>query len=185
MAPFFYTTFLSPFGRVGLVWSERETGLVVERVFLPHPGLSLQDRIQIHFSAEQRTCPAIDGLAVRLQSFLQGEPISFGLEAVNLSRCSGFQQRVLRAEHGIPRGWISTYGQIALHLGSPGAARAVGHALANNPFPLFIPCHRAIRSGGDLGGFQGGLEMKRALLEMEGIEFSPLGRVNTTDVYYR
>lgn len=185
MAPFFYTTFSSSFGRLGLVWAEAESGPLVERVFLPHPRLPLEERLQVHFSVERRSCPTVDGLVARLQSFLEGQAISFDLESVNLRRCSDFQQRVLRAEHGIPRGRISTYGRIALHLDSPGAARAVGHALATNPFPLFVPCHRAVRSGGDLGGFQGGLEMKRALLEMEGVEFSPLGRVKTTAVYYR
>jgi alkylated DNA nucleotide flippase Atl1 len=55
--------------------------------------------------------------------------------------------------------------------------RAVGTALARNPFPLVVPCHRAVRSDRTLGGFQGGLEMKRALLEMEGVEFDSKNRV--------
>ncbi|MBN1135480.1 MAG: MGMT family protein [Anaerolineae bacterium] len=95
-----------------------------------------------------------------------------------------FQRRVLLAEYQIPRGWVSTYGRIATSLGSPGAARAVGNALAHNPFPILIPCHRAIQSGGRLGGFQGGVELKRALLELEGVEFSPTGQVVTDRVYY-
>jgi methylated-DNA-[protein]-cysteine S-methyltransferase len=57
-------------------------------------------------------------------------------------------------------------------------------ALARNPFPLLIPCHRAIRSNGKLGGFQGGPGMKRALLELEGIEFSPTGKVLTDRIHY-
>jgi len=78
---------------------------------------------------------------------------------------------------------VSTYGRIANHLGIPGGARAVGQALARNPFPIIIPCHRAIGAGGDLGGFQGGAAMKRALLELEGVELSSSGRVET-DRYY-
>ena len=88
------------------------------------------------------------------------------------------------AEYGIPRGWVSTYRRIAGYLGVPDGARAVGNALANNPFPIVIPCHRAIRSNGELGGYRGGLEMKRKLLEMEGIEVSASGRVITDRVYY-
>jgi methylated-DNA-[protein]-cysteine S-methyltransferase len=88
------------------------------------------------------------------------------------------------AEREIPRGWVSTYGRIATHLGVPGGARAVGGALARNPFPIIIPCHRAIRSDGSLGGFQGGPDMKRALLEFEGVGFSSTGRVAAERFYY-
>ncbi|MCK4234435.1 MGMT family protein [candidate division WOR-3 bacterium] len=95
-----------------------------------------------------------------------------------------FQQKVLRAEHGIPRGSVSTYQRIAMYLGNPKGARAVGNALANNPFPIIIPCHRAIRSDGTLGGYQGGLEMKRVLLEMEGIDFHDTRRIATKDFFY-
>jgi methylated-DNA-[protein]-cysteine S-methyltransferase len=90
----------------------------------------------------------------------------------------------LRAEHGIPRGSVSTYQRIAKLLGNRNATRAVGGALANNPFPIIIPCHRAIRSDGTLGGYQGGLKMKRALLEMEGVFFNALGRVLTDKFFY-
>jgi methylated-DNA-[protein]-cysteine S-methyltransferase len=91
--------------------------------------------------------------------------------------CPGFQRRVLLAEHGIPRGSVSSYSRIASHLGVERGARAVGSALATNPFPILIPCHRAIRSDGTLGGYQGGLKMKRTLLEMEGVAFDGSGRV--------
>lgn len=105
------------------------------------------------------------------------------MEMVALELCGEFQRRVLLAEYGIPRGWVSTYGRIARHIGSPGAARAVGTALAENPFPIIIPCHRAVRADGTLGGYQGGKEMKRALLEMEGVEFKGAG-VSMERVYY-
>ena len=103
---------------------------------------------------------------------------------MTLERCPPFQRQVLLAESGIPRGWVSTYGRIANHIGVPKGARAVGNALARNPFPLIIPCHRAVRADGSLGGFQGGPEMKRALLEMEGVEFLPTGRVSPARIYY-
>jgi len=61
---------------------------------------------------------------------------------------------------------------------------AVGNALANNPFPLIVPCHRAIRSDRHPGGYQGGLEMKRALLEKEGIHFDATGRVAYAQFHY-
>jgi methylated-DNA-[protein]-cysteine S-methyltransferase len=97
---------------------------------------------------------------------------------------SSFQKKVLQAEYGIPRGWISTYGKIANHIGNINAARAVGRALASNPFPIAIPCHRAIRKNGELGGYQGGVEMKRSLLKMEGIKFTISGRALLDKIYY-
>jgi len=86
--------------------------------------------------------------------------------------CPTFQQKVLRAVSTIPCGEVRTYKFIAKQIGNPKAARAVGRALANNPFPLIIPCHRVICSDGKLGGYQGGLKMKRSLLKMEEVSLA-------------
>jgi methylated-DNA-[protein]-cysteine S-methyltransferase len=83
------------------------------------------------------------------------------------------------AERTIPRGYVSSYSALAACIGRPRAARAVGTALAGNPFPIIIPCHRTVRTDGSLGGFGGGLPMKRALLEMEGVTFDQRGRART------
>jgi methylated-DNA-[protein]-cysteine S-methyltransferase len=118
-----------------------------------------------------------------MRRFLRGAAVSFDLDRVALETCGDFQRRVLLAEHRIPRGRVSTYGRIALRLGVPGAARAVGRALARNPFPIIIPCHRAVRADGTLGGYQGGRAMKRALLELEGVAFGETGRVRLQDLH--
>jgi methylated-DNA-[protein]-cysteine S-methyltransferase len=78
---------------------------------------------------------------------------------------------------------VTTYGRLARHLGAPRASRAAGRALATNPFPIVIPCHRAVRSDGSLGGYQGGVEMKARLLEMEGVQVER-GRVLMNRVFY-
>ena len=127
---------------------------------------------------------AIGELGAQLQRFLEGEAIVFDLGLVALEVCGDFQRRVLLAEYGVPRGWVSTYGRIALHLGLAGGARAVGQGLAGNPFPIVIPCHRAVRADGALGGYQGGPAMKRALLEMEGVRFTERGAVCMERVFY-
>ena len=127
---------------------------------------------------------AVSGLIEDIRGFLTGKDVKFDLTIVDMAVCQPYQKQVLKAEHMIPRTWISTYGRIAWALGTPGNSRAVGNALARNPFPIIIPCHRAVRADGSLGGFQGGLTMKRKLLEMEGIKFSTSDRVVMTKVYY-
>jgi len=185
MIPVCYMLQRSAFGALGIVWQETEQIPKVVRVFLPVPQTPVQMLVQTAFAdARPRSISLIAELGERMQAFLGGEAVDFGLEMVALERCSSFQQRVLLAEHRIPRGWVSTYGRIASSLGIPAGARAVGRALATNPFPIIIPCHRAIRAGGELGGYQGGRKMKRALLELEGIELSPMGKVLMRRVYY-
>jgi methylated-DNA-[protein]-cysteine S-methyltransferase len=92
---------------------------------------------------------------------------------------SPFQRKVLLATSRIPRGSTTTYAALAAQVGSPRASRAVGHALATNPLPWLIPCHRVLRSNGHLGGYRFGLDLKRALLEQEGV---PLGLLRSAHV---
>ena len=175
----------APFGPVALIWSELYGAPKVFRVLLSQPGLSATDRAGALFpEAPQGSCRAIDELASSIRAFLEGQPVVLPLRVAALSTCLPFQRSVLRAEHAIPRGRVSTYGLIAGRLGDRHAARAVGHALATNPFPLIVPCHRAVKSDGSLGGFQGGPAMKRALLEREGIPFDRAGRVAGPRFHY-
>lgn len=178
-----YHTVSSSFGSLAIVWSAAEAPRV-RYIFLPRERASLQEAVHGIFpDAVQGACGRIEALGRDLQRFLAGEDVAFDLDLLNLGQCSPFQQRVLRAEHAIPRGRVSTYGRIARHIGVPRGARAAGNALARNPFPLVIPCHRAVRSDGSLGGFRGGLEMKAALLRLEGVEVSS-GEVVTEQFYY-
>ena len=78
-----------------------------------------------------------------------------------------FQRKVWREIEKIPLGKTRTYAEIAKAIGSPGAARAVGSACGANPIPLFVPCHRVVASNGGLGGFSGGLDIKKKLLRLE------------------
>jgi methylated-DNA-[protein]-cysteine S-methyltransferase len=176
--------FPTPFGEVRLIWVESGSGPKVIRIILPgdtrieHAPVLPTNRVK---SAEDEQ---IQRLAEDIRSFLSGNNVVFGTELLDLDRCRPFQRQVLLAEHAIPRGYVSTYGRIARHLGVPGGARAVGNALARNPFPIVIPCHRALRADCSTGGFQGGREMKIRLLEREGARFRPDGKVLMERFWY-
>ena len=169
--------FPTAFGEFAIVWDE--SGMI-RRIYLPGRSATLlSDYPGAEGGVDRRVGAVADGVS----RFLGGRDVRFSLEAVALDACTGFQKRVLMAEYGIPRGYVSTYDRIARYVGCPGGARAVGGALASNPFPIVIPCHRAVRSDGGLGGYQGGVDMKRRLLQMEGIVFIG-GRVDMRRVHY-
>lgn len=90
---------------------------------------------------------------------------------VDLSAVTSFQRRVLEALRAVPPGETVTYGQLAERVGRPGAARAVGGAVAANPVPVVVPCHRVVAADGGLGGYSGGrgAETKARLLRAEGV----------------
>ena len=151
-APVSYVVVPSPFGELAVAWGDVGCRPKVFSVFLPEPRRSIAKRVRERFDgATLKSCPPIDRVATAIERCLIGGPVEFDLQVLHLPLCSPFQERVLRAEHGIPRGSVSTYGRVARHRGAPRAARAVGGALATNPFPIVIPCHRAIRTDGSLG----------------------------------
>ncbi len=173
---YFHAFFDTHFGLFSLVWKERAGGLSVQQIYLPGERNTLEQSIFSLFpESKAGRHPHILSLCVDIQNFLEGKEVSFRLEMLELDRCPSFQRKVLLAEFSVPRGWVTTYGRIAHWIGVPRGARAAGNALARNPFPIVIPCHRAIQADGSLGGYQGGLNMKRALLEQEGVEFVPGG----------
>jgi methylated-DNA-[protein]-cysteine S-methyltransferase len=108
-------------------------------------------------------------LMAGLQRFAEGEPVDFCSVPLALDHLSRFGRRVVAACRAIPWGQVTTYGDLAAACGSPGAARAVGSVMARNRYPLIVPCHRVLASGGGLGGYSApdGLRMKRRLLAME------------------
>ena len=82
-----------------------------------------------------------------------------------------FQEAVLNLLKQVPKGKVTTYGEIAREItGSVRAARAVGQAVAANPYPVVVPCHRVVRSDGDVGGYSLGVDKKIRLLSEEGVE---------------
>ena len=118
------------------------------------------------YPAEGGDAASFGDLPQRLKRYLEGEPIDFPGK-LDLAGATCFQQSVWQITRTIPYGETRSYAWVASQLGLPKAARAVGQALARNPLPIVIPCHRVIRSDGSLGGFSGCVEMKRYLLHLE------------------
>ena len=108
---------------------------------------------------------ARQGLA-EIAEYLAGERREFSVP-MDGAGLSPFTRRVLEACAQVPYGETVCYGEIARRIGKPRGARAVGQALGRNPVPLIVPCHRVVASGGGLGGFGGGVELKRRLLALE------------------
>jgi len=109
---------------------------------------------------------AFGDLPWRLGQYLAGELVVFP-DRLDLVGVSHFQQSVWRVTRTISYGETRSYAWVASQLSLPKASRAVGQALAGNPLPIVIPCHRVISSDGTLGGFSGGVEMKKLLLRLE------------------
>jgi methylated-DNA-[protein]-cysteine S-methyltransferase len=165
-----YTTVDSPVGTLLLATTPR--GLV--RLGLPN-----QDRDTLLEDLAARVSPRVleaptrlDRVRRDLDLYFEGALHEFDLPLDwQLSR--DFRRRVLRAIARIPYGQTRSYTQVATSAGNERAVRAAGTACGSNPIPIVVPCHRVLRSGGGLGGYGGGLPMKRALLALEGVLDTP------------
>lgn len=153
-------------GWMALAWSTK--GLV--RVILPRSSQALALAGLPQGAIEPVPLPVgldVDELVDKLCRYFKGEDVAFD-EPLDPSLGTSFQRRVWEITRAIPRGQLRTYGSIARRAGSPNAARAVGQAMARNPWPVVVPCHRVIGHSGQLTGFGGGLALKRWMLETEG-----------------
>ncbi len=120
-------------------------------------------------------------LAAKIEDQLEGRRrLQFDLHGL-----TPFAQAVLRKTLEIPRGQVRPYGWIAREIGHPAAVRAVGTALAHNPIPYFIPCHRVIRTDGVIGNYSGGgPEAKRNILSLEGVQLKKLQELARAGLRY-
>jgi methylated-DNA-[protein]-cysteine S-methyltransferase len=159
-----YRTVDSPVGE--LLLAATDEGLV--RVAYPGEGHDqVLQRLADRISPRILRAPGrLDTAARELDEYFAGRRRSFDL-SLDLRLASGFRQTVLRLLRGIGYGRTTSYSAVATAAGNPKAVRAVGTACATNPLPLVVPCHRVLRSDGQLGGYLGGLAVKQALLRME------------------
>lgn len=110
--------------------------------------------------------PRLDAAARQLEAYFAGQRRRFELP-LDMRLTRGFRRSVLKRLTEVPFGATTSYAALARRAGSPRAVRATGSACATNPLPLLIPCHRVLRSDGGLGGYRGGVEVKRTLLALE------------------
>jgi methylated-DNA-[protein]-cysteine S-methyltransferase len=155
----------SPFGTLLLAATKR--GLV--RLAFPEESVdSMLERLAQRISPRIVEAPqALDDARRELDEYFSGRRRAFDL-ALDRQLMSPFGRRVLRVTSAIPYGEHLSYAEVAADAGSPRGSRAAGNALGANPIPIVIPCHRVLRTGGTLGGYGGGIERKRWLLELEG-----------------
>jgi methylated-DNA-[protein]-cysteine S-methyltransferase len=161
-----YTTVDTPLG-VGLV-AATSKGLV--RLALPNEHMDqVIARLARDVSPRVLEFPGrLDEARRELDQYFEGRRDRFELPLDWRLSHPGFYRRVLRATARVPFGEVITYSDAARRAGNARASRAAGTALGSNPIPIVVPCHRVIRTGGDVGNYGGGPEMKRFLLELEG-----------------
>jgi len=162
-----YATVDSPFGPLLIAATPR--GLV--RVNLPayDPEETLEE-LAAHISPRVLEAPErLDDARRELDLYFEGKLTEFDLP-LDWRLTDGFRKKVQRAIARIPYGQTRTYTDMARSAGNERAVRAAGTACGSNPIPIVVPCHRVLRTGGGLGGYGGGLPMKRALLELEAAE---------------
>ncbi|MCE5277081.1 MAG: methylated-DNA--[protein]-cysteine S-methyltransferase [Planctomycetaceae bacterium] len=161
----YYATWNTPWGTMGAL---AHTGIV--RIILPHDTPDKVRRALLAGTVEAREDARPFKTLIELTgAYFDGAAVDFSPVACQLAT-GAFRQTVLDACRSIGYGRTESYAALARHVGNPNAARAVAGALAANPVPLVVPCHRVICSDGSCGGFSaaGGVPLKRRMLELEG-----------------
>jgi methylated-DNA-[protein]-cysteine S-methyltransferase len=136
--------------------------------FEPDPEAHLDGLARSFGARVLRAAPPLDPVRRELDEYFSGRRTAFDV-AVDLGSLRPFQRLVLTELARVPYGQTATYGALAARIGRPGSSRAVGGALNRNPIPLVLPCHRIVGADGRLVGYAGGIDRKRALLELEGV----------------
>lgn len=159
-----YASMKSP---IGIIWAAT-TGKGLLRVDFQQPELKFIESIQRRMDAVLVKKPGkFHELMKLMRAYFEGERVNFKLP-LDL-KGTEFQKAIWNLIHRIPYGRLMSYGGLATAVGRPRAVRAAGNAVGANPLAIIIPCHRVIKSDGSLGGFGGGLNIKRYLLNIEGI----------------
>ena len=161
-----YLIFTTPLGHMAVIY--RVTPFAVIKILLP--GQNKEDLVKaVKAFGRQGSGFHNNAFTVKesIINYFKGKPIKPPWVWLKIDSLTKLQQSVLASTADIPYGELRSYKDIAIAVGHPRAYRFVGTAIANNPFPILIPCHRVIRSDGSFGRFGGGSELKRKLIELE------------------
>jgi methylated-DNA-[protein]-cysteine S-methyltransferase len=159
-----YIIFNTDMGWVGILGSAK--GLL--RTTLPHPSAQeIRRLLGDSINQASRSPRLFADLVRRLKLYFGGHRVNFS-DKLDLSKATTFQRAVWETTRLIPYGETRSYAWVAEQIKQPKALRAAGQALGRNPLPIIVPCHRVVASNGKLGGFSGGIEVKKRLLYMEG-----------------
>lgn len=169
VSPISWAAFDTAIGACAVAWGD--CGIVGAQ--LPAAdSAALRRRMQRRYAGAVLGQPdaAIAEVISEIQALLRGEAVHLSGAMLDWRGVPPFHRRVYEIALSIPPGRTLTYGEIAQRLGDPGAARAVGQALGNNPFAPIVPCHRVLAAGGRMGGFSapGGTATKLRMLAIEG-----------------
>ncbi len=170
-----YFVFETAGGFCGIAWND--IGIVSFRLPASSAEATERDLLRRQPVATRHTPPAEVAEAVNaVKRYFEGEPIDFSQIRLDLDAQDEFFKRIYAAARRVGWGHTTTYGTLAKELGAgPESARDVGKAMAKNPVPLIIPCHRVLAAGGKVGGFSapGGSAAKVRMLELEGVRLGP------------
>jgi methylated-DNA-[protein]-cysteine S-methyltransferase len=164
-----FSLFDTAIGQCGIAWNDR--GVVgVQLPEASEGGTRMRMLQRFPAAGEAAPPPEIRRALDSIVALLEGEAADLSAIALDMAEVPPFHRRVYERARRIPPGATLSYGEIAAGIGSPGAARAVGQALGQNPFPIVVPCHRVLAAGGKIGGFSahGGVATKRRMLAIEG-----------------
>jgi methylated-DNA-[protein]-cysteine S-methyltransferase len=164
-----FALFDTAVGRCGIAWSA--DGIVGVQLPERHENAT-RARLQKRYPQAGAASPPshIQQVIESIARLLRGEKPDLSDVALDMDGLTAFQRRVYAVARTIPPGATLSYGEIAARLGDRGAAREVGEAMGQNPFPIIVPCHRVLAAGGKVGGFSaaGGITTKLRLLDIEG-----------------
>jgi methylated-DNA-[protein]-cysteine S-methyltransferase len=162
-----YHLFETKLGLCGIAWSDEG----ITRFRLPDPDRAAAENALGAKAAPEQPPPHIAAAVAEAKRYFGGERIDFGKIGLDLAGIDPFRRSIYDALRAVAWGETVTYGELAKRAGTPGAAQDVGVAMARNPVPLIIPCHRVLAAGGKIGGFSapGRTETKERMLALEGV----------------
>jgi len=172
-----YTSIFTPFSdSFYLLWTIIKDKPKIIRLYLNKKAF-LSDIHKKDKMLKEDSCREIEKIKKDIKSSLEGHKVYFDINILFWNKVTDFQKKVLLYTKTISLGQIKTYSEIAISIAYPTAIRAVGNALATNPFPILIPCHRVIKKDLSLGKYQGGILLKKKLLRLEGIQFDKKDKI--------